>query len=141
MPEYLMKRNGAWQFVRRVPHDLSHLDRRQNVKQSTGVRVADDRHGTKAGKIADEMNRELEAYWRGLLEGKAQEASLRYNEARRRARTFGYDYVETPELASPALRTMVEVLERLEKLEKLMTPASTRARRSTATATRRPMKA
>ena len=64
--------------------------------------------------FANAMNRELEAYWRGMAEGKAQE---RYDEARRSARTFGRDYAETAELAN---RSKPEVLERLEKLERLL---------------------
>jgi hypothetical protein len=64
--------------------------------------------------FANAMNRELEAYWRGMAEGKAQE---RYDEARHSARTFGRDYAETAELAN---RSKPEVLERLEKLERLL---------------------
>jgi len=57
------------------------------------------------------MNRELEADWRGLSEGKPQEAADRYKKARRRARV-GFDYAETAELFN---RRTLEVLERLEK--------------------------
>jgi hypothetical protein len=125
VPDYLTKRNGYWQFVRRVPLDYVHLDGRGVIKHSTKVPVRKDRRGLKAGKIADAMNRELEAYWRGLGEGRAQEAADRYNEARRRARTFRFDYVETAELAN---RAMVEVLERLEKLEILSASPASRPR-------------
>jgi len=59
------------------------------------------------------MNRDLEAYWRGLVDGRAQEAADRYIEAKRRARVLGFDYVELPELAN---RSTIELLERLEKL-------------------------
>ena len=38
------------------------------------------------------MNRDLKPYWRGLSEGKAQEAAERYAEARRRVRIFRFDY-------------------------------------------------
>jgi hypothetical protein len=41
------------------------------IKHSTKVSIRKDRRGIKAGRIADAMNRELEAYWRGLDEGKA----------------------------------------------------------------------
>jgi hypothetical protein len=67
--------------------------------------------------FANAMNRELEAYWRGMAEGKAQEAQERYDEARHSARTFGRDYAETAELAN---RSKPEVLERLEQLERLL---------------------
>ena len=113
MPEYLTKRKGLWYFLRRVPLEFAALDKRGSVKHSTKIKVRNDRRGSRAGKVADAMNRELEAYWRGLTEGKAQEAADRYNEARRRARTLGFDYAETAELTT---RPTSEVLERLEKL-------------------------
>lgn len=113
MTDHLTKRNGIWHFARRVPIEFCHLDKRGVVRHSTKIRVSGDRRGVRAGRIADTMNRELEAYWRGLVEGKAQEAADRYAEARRRARTLGFDYTETAELAS---RSTLEVLERLEKL-------------------------
>lgn len=113
MTDHLTKRNGVWQFARRVPTEFCHLDKRGVVKHSTKVKVSKDRRGTRAGRIADSMNRELEAYWRGLVEGKAQEAADRYAEARRRARVLGFDYVEAHELVT---RSDLEVLERLEKL-------------------------
>jgi hypothetical protein len=115
--DYLTKRNGYWQFARRVPLDYAHLDDRVVIKHSTKVLVAKDRRGTKAVKVANAMNRDLEAYWRGLSEGKAQEAQERYDEARYRSRVFGFDYAETAELST---RLAIDVLERLEKLEKQM---------------------
>ena len=103
MSDYLTKRHGVWQFVRRVPLEFIKLDPRVIIKHSTGVPVKKDKRGLRAGKIADAMNRELEAYWTGLREGNAQEASERYNDARRRARTHGFDYVETAEFAGPTV--------------------------------------
>jgi hypothetical protein len=120
MPDYLTKRNGFWQFARRVPLEYAELDRRGVVKHSTKVPVAKDRRGIKASKAANAMNRELKAYWQGLAEGRTQKAVERYDEYRRRARTLGFDYAETA-----ANRSTLEVLERrlevLERREKLMT--------------------
>lgn len=126
MPEYLTKRNGRWQFVRRVPLEFAALDTRGIIKHSTKVAVATDKRGTRAGKVADAMNRELEAYWRGLTEGKAQEAADRYEEARRRARAIGFDYAEQTELAE---RPVAEIVARYEKLlaDKLVEDAGARA--------------
>jgi hypothetical protein len=126
LPDHLTKRNGYWQFARRVPLEYAALDPRGVIKHSTRVPVRKDRRGIKASKVVAAMNRELEAYWRGLSEGKAQEASDRYNEARRRARVFGFDYTETHELANRPTR---DILERLEKLEKLVSAGSGRGRR------------
>jgi hypothetical protein len=115
LTDYLTKRNGYWAFVRRVPIEFAHLDTRGVVKHSTKIAVAKDRRGLKAGRIADVMNRELEAYWRGLSDGKGEEAAAKYVEARRRARTLGFEYYDTAELVE---RPTVEILQRLEALMK-----------------------
>jgi hypothetical protein len=112
-PEYLTQRNGYWQFARRVPKEFAALDKRGVIKHSTKVPVAKDRRGAKASKVAFEMNCELEAYWRGLVEGRAQQAAERYAAARLRARRLGFDYAEVSELAD---RSTLEVLRRLETL-------------------------
>jgi integrase len=124
MPDYLTQRNGHWQFVRRVPSEYSTLDQRGIIKHSTKVPVAGDRRGSKASRVADAMNRELEAYWRGLIEGKAQEAADRYAEARRRARAMGFDYVGTDELST---RITAELVERFEKLAGVVNDPGARA--------------
>jgi hypothetical protein len=113
MTEFLTKRNGHWQFVRRIPKEFAHLDKRRDVKLSTKVSVASDPHGIKAGRIAERRNRDLEAHWRSLVEGKAQEAADRYAEARRRTRTLGFDCAE---VGDPTNRSIAERLERIEIL-------------------------
>lgn len=113
MTEHLTKRGGFWHFARRVPIDFCHLDKRGVVRHSTKIKVSKDPRGTRASRIAKDMNRELEIYWRGLVDSKSQDAAVRYADARRRARILGFDYVETSELAN---RSLVEVLERLDKL-------------------------
>src|SRR5258708_2540445 len=70
MPDYLTKRHGHWHYVRRVPLEFATLDPRGFVQQSTKIAVGNDKHARKAGRVADAINRELEAYWRGLSEGK-----------------------------------------------------------------------
>lgn len=124
MPEYLTKRNGRWQFVRRVPLEFAALDTRGIVKHSTKVAVATDKRGTKAGRVADTLNGELEAYWRGLVEGRAQEAADRYTEARRRARAIGFDYAEHAELVG---RPVAEIVDRYEKLAGVVSDPGARA--------------
>ncbi|MGY4337333.1 hypothetical protein [Bradyrhizobium sp. LM2.9] len=49
-----------------MPVEYEHLDTRGNVKLSTKIKVATDRTGTKASRIAARMNETLESYWRGL---------------------------------------------------------------------------
>jgi hypothetical protein len=114
MSEYLTRRNGTWHFARRVPVEFADLDRRGVIKQSTKIRIADDRNGVKAGTVAGRMNEVLEAYWRGLVEGKSAEAQRRYDDARARARAMGLQYLPADELAAGALREVVVRLTRLE---------------------------
>jgi hypothetical protein len=99
MSDYLTNRAGYWHFVRRVPSEFAKLDPRGIVKHSTKIPVAEDRRGIRAKKIAEAMNRKLEAYWLGMLDGKAQEAKQHYEEARLRARIFRFDHGEPAGLA------------------------------------------
>lgn len=110
---YLTKRDGFWHYARRVPLPLVELDKRGVVKESTKVRVADDPRAVRAGRVADRINGEVEAYWRGLADGKAAEAKNRYDAARKRARAFGFDYAQVDELAG---RGTAEILARFEAL-------------------------
>jgi hypothetical protein len=108
MPKWLTERNGVWQFVHRVPKQFARLDPRGVIKHSTRIEITKDPEGIRAGEIADEMKRDLEAYWQGLEEGKPQDARARYNESRRRARTYGFDYVNTPGLVSRKQLTAID---------------------------------
>jgi hypothetical protein len=109
--EYLTDRDGTWQFYRRVPTHFAHLDKRGTVKLSTKVRVAKDRTGSKASRVAARLNETLEAYWRGLSERKAADAARAFDDAVKLARSLGVDY-QTP--AEWATRPMHEVLARTE---------------------------
>jgi integrase len=113
MPDFLTRRHGTWQFVRRVPAEFTGLDRRRIIRHSTKVRVADDRNGRHASRVAQKFNEQLESYWYSLAHGLDTGGISRYEAARRKARTLGFDYVENDELIalSPEKR-----LERLEAL-------------------------
>lgn len=113
MSQFLTRRNGTWHFVRRVPLEFTALDTRGVIKQSTKVRISDDRSGVKASAVANQMNDVLEAYWKGLVEGKAAEAEERYENARNRARSMGFDYVPAAKVADAVLD---DVLARLERI-------------------------
>lgn len=110
---YLGRRGGFWSYVRRVPAEFATLDRRDIVKLTTGVRIADDPRAVRAGKIVDQLNRETESYWRGLVGGQAAEVRRRYDAARKRARSMGLDYVPAAELAAG---DAADILDRLDKL-------------------------
>lgn len=112
--DYLTQRGGMWHFVRRVPNDYAHLDRRGIVRISLKIRVDDDPKGKRARRAADTMNGELEAYWRGLVDGRAAEARTRYEAARTRARALGLSYMPAADLASFA--TTDDLLARFDLL-------------------------
>lgn len=113
MGRFLTRRAGFWHYARRVPPPFAELDRRGIVKQSTKVRVADDPRGLKASAVAEQINAETEAYWRGLLDGQSAEASRRYEAARKRARAMGFDYAQAAEVAA---RPLDEFMARLERV-------------------------
>ncbi len=121
---FVTKRDGIWHYVRRVPGSVAALDRRGIVKQSTKIRVVDDPRGTRAEKVASRINAELEAFWQGLGAGEMAEAKQRYEGARRRARAFGFDYLQPAEGAQRPLR---ELLERFEVRRAHETAADTAA--------------
>jgi integrase len=108
---YLTKRNGVWHYHRRVPADYAHLDKRGAVKLSTKIKVANDRAGTKASRIAARMNEIQEAYWRSLAEAKATEARQVYADAVKLARSFGLDYQQPSVWAQ---QPIIDVLTRIE---------------------------
>ena len=114
MPDFLTRRNGTWHFARRVPTEFAHLDRRGVVKHSTKIRIASDRAAVRASRVAEKFNSSLEQHWRVLADSDSKEGVDSYNEARRRARQLGFDYIENAHLvAGPAA-------ERLERLETLV---------------------
>lgn len=113
MPNRLQNRNGIWLYLRRVPKEFSHLDRRKVVKHSTKIRVNTDRTGIRAMQAAARIDVEVEAYWRGLVTGQTLEAQRRYDDARRRARSLGFTYAPAETIAQASLN---DILARLDKL-------------------------
>jgi len=113
MSDFLTRRGGIWHFVRRVPLEYAALDPRGIVRHSTRVKIADDRTGRRAARVALTLNEELEAYWVGLARGETIGELGRYDEARRRARSLGFDYVPNDHLVA---FTAEKRLERLETL-------------------------
>ena len=95
---FLTRRSGTWHFVRRVPLEFAQFDRRGIIKHSTKVRIAQDRTGRRAARVADKLNEELEVYWKTLAGGHSKADLSRYDDARRRARSLQYDYIGNPQL-------------------------------------------
>lgn len=113
MPDFLTRRNGTWHFVRRVPSEFATFDRRGIVKHSTRIRIAHDRAGRRAARVAEQLNRQLEIYWKGLSDGRPGELLNSYDNARRRARALGFEYIENDELLKQPPDARLERLEAL----------------------------
>jgi hypothetical protein len=113
MPDFLTRRGNTWHFVRRVPAEFAALDRRVIVQHSTRIKFVDDRLGRRAARVAQTLNSELEHFWKQLADGRSKADANRYDQARRHARSLGYDYIPNSELIAfpPEKR-----LERLEAL-------------------------
>jgi integrase len=119
MPDFLTRRNGTWHFVRRVPIEFAELDVRGVVKHSTRIKIAYDRSGRRAVRVAEKFNEQLEVFWKGLSDGRPQGSLSNYDLARRRARALGFEYIENDQL----VRQLPEA--RLERLEALVTKGLT----------------
>jgi integrase len=113
MPDFLTRRNGTWHFVRRVPIEFAKLDRRGVIKHSTRVKIATDRSGRRAVRVADKFNEQLEIFWKGLADGKPKAHLNNYEAARSRARALGFDYVENDQLMQQPAEARLERLEAL----------------------------
>lgn len=113
MDQYLTQRHDVWHYVRRVPSEYQSLDTRGIVKLSTKVKIANDRKGTKAGRVAARMNATLESYWRALSENKTTEARQAYADAVKLARALGFEYQTA---LAGAEKPIAEMLTRIETL-------------------------
>jgi len=113
MPDFLTRRGTTWHFVRRVPAEFAALDHRGIIRHSTRIRIADDRIGRRAARVAQKLNEALESHWSSLATKQSASEASRYDEARRRARTLGYDYVANEQLIIQPIERMLERLEAL----------------------------
>jgi integrase len=127
MPERLTKRNGTWHFVRRVPDEYAAFDARDIVKLSTKVRVADDRSGIRAGRVADRLNLDLEASWKAAAAGSVAQAAIDVDEARRRARALSLDYKPIERVVEEIASDFAKRLDELEKGDRHDDAATTAA--------------
>ncbi len=108
------RHNGFWFLVRRVPGEFTAFDRRNPVRISTGIRVADDPRGVKAGEVVARLDRDLARYWKEVRSGKDADADARYQLACVQARSLGFAYAPANDAA---LQLPVDaVLKRFEAL-------------------------
>lgn len=113
MPDFLTRRNGTWHFVRRVPTEFTAFDTRGVIRHSTKVRVTEDRTGRRALRVADRLNAELEAHWHQLAGDRADDATRSYEDARKRARSLGFEYITSGNIIVLPLEKRLERLETL----------------------------
>jgi integrase len=117
MPEYLVKHDGYWRFVRRTPKEFVAFDRRKIVQLSTRIRVTDDPRAIRASQRAHELNAVLERKWFDLSNGvDTAKATLEYDAAVKAAKRLG---LSAP-IDDPAQRTVAQLLARIETLEGLL---------------------
>ncbi|MGY3582615.1 integrase [Bradyrhizobium sp. USDA 4341] len=113
MPDFLTRRHGTWQFVRRVPVEFAKLDRRRVIKHSTRIKIADDRAGRRAVRVAQQLNEQLEIFWKGLANGHRSDQLSSYEFARQRTRSLGFEYIEHEEILRQPLEARLQRLEAL----------------------------
>jgi len=112
-PDYLIQRNGFWQYHRRVPKAFVGLGGKSKfVVVSTKIAVANDRTGAKAARVAARLNEQQEAQWRSLASGTP--GKQRWRDAVAIARSHGLDYMSPDEATR---REIGELLTRIETLK------------------------
>jgi len=119
MPDFLTRRNGTWHFVRRVPIEFAAVDKRGVIKHSTRVKIATDRAGRRAARVAEKFNEQLEIFWSGLSNGQSKSSLNSYDLARAHARAMGFEYVDNIQLRQQPPEA------RLERLEALVAKGAT----------------
>jgi integrase len=113
MSDFLTRRGSTWHFVRRVPTEFAALDSRGIIRHSTRIKVAEDRHGRRALRVAHTLNQQLESFWKDLAAGQSNADTSRYDLARRHARSLGYDYIPNSDLITLPQEKLLERLEAL----------------------------
>jgi hypothetical protein len=83
------------------------------VTISTKIKIAADRTGTKAVRVAARLNEPQEACWRSLADGRAVDQKRAYGDAVKIARSLGLDYLPPAEAAQ---QPIAEILTRIETL-------------------------
>jgi hypothetical protein len=69
--------------------------------------------GEGAVRVAERLNSELEAHWQQACRASADEVTRGYDDARRRARSLGFEYAENGQLLQFSAEKRLERLEAL----------------------------
>lgn len=102
---YLKRRGKTYFYRRRVPSEVAHLDKRQDVV----ISLKTDSESVALRK-AVLVNDRMEQYWDDLLQYGSDEALKRYQGAVRIARRHGFSYRPVEELAEGDLSDLVSRL-------------------------------
>jgi integrase len=127
MSDFLTRRHGTWQFVRRVPAEFAAFDNRGIIKHSTKVRISEDRNGRRAASVAEKLNRELEAFWRAKLGNAFGDEISRYELARQQVRSLGFELLEMPQLLALPTSEAVERVKALSVNKRYEDPTTCKA--------------
>lgn len=107
--DHLRKVGNTWQYYRRTPKSVAHLDTRVFVKKS----LKTDSRSTALQRAAI-LNLETEKYWQALLDHQCDDATKRYETAVAMARSFGFAYTPSSDLVMGSLADIVQRLEAIK---------------------------
>ncbi len=109
-PNYLVKVGDCYRYRRRVPAEVAHLDPRKEVKISLKTR------DLKTAQIkANIFNDQIESFWKSLIHSNnLKDFDQKYVAAVQLAKSYGFAYKTSEQVASSALS---EITERLSKTE------------------------
>jgi integrase len=112
---HLTRRRGIWHYCRRTPARFAGVDARTFVLVSLQTR--DRRRAAAAAVVVD---RAVEARWRALADGAAEEAETQWRGFVALARLEGFEYRPARQLAAGPLE---EIVARVERLTAAAAPA------------------
>lgn len=105
--EYILKRNSRFYYRRRVPEEISHLDRRSEIKIS--LKTEDEKEAQRKAMV---YNEHIESFWRALAaSGNAVGIKEKYAAAIKLAKTHGYTYKSALDVSCLGLSEVVERIE------------------------------
>jgi len=107
MFNYLIKRNEVYYYFRRVPEDVSHLDKRKFARYS--LKTRDKKTAVRKSALRDEY---MEQYWQNLREGNDSNPFEAFELATKCAKMHGFPYKSTEEIS---VESIDEVIKRINK--------------------------
>ncbi len=106
---YLVRRGEWWHYVRRVPAEYEHVDRRGMVRQTLKTQSIEA-----ARMKRDVFEQADNQYWSSLVSGDHDRAKARYQAAVLRARALNLSYQPVSQIAADA--PLTALLDRVEQL-------------------------